>query len=358
MKKRILAFVTAFALTVAMIPAFAFAADGDINVKVTIKNNNFATSLVDDSGKTISPGWTGEAVKDYEVTLAEGETAQTAIETACKDNDIAYVLDTSWGGAYFKNFDGLKGGMVGIKTDLYGYGSYYDMSGWMFLVNDSMPGYNSAADMVNSSTADEDKQLKDGDSIVMAYSVDNDATTADKAFTQKIVLSKTAMKLAKGKTASLTATITPTYGEVANNGATWSSSDATVATVDTAGKVTVKAAGIATITATATNSLKANCKVTIDPATTKIITAKGKKKAVALKWKKQNDATGYIIYRATKKNGKYKAVKTIKKKTVVKWTDKKLKKGKTYFYKIKVFKNSKGGKVVSAFSAVKKAKAK
>lgn len=37
------------------------------------------------------------------------------------------------------------------------------------------------------------------------------------------------------------------------------------------------------------------------------------KKTVTVTWKKVKGATGYVVYRATKKNGKYKAVKTIKK---------------------------------------------
>ena len=47
--------------------------------------------------------------------------------------------------------------------------------------------------------------------------------------------------------------------------------------------------------------------------------------------------TGYKIYRATKKNGKYKLVKTIKKAGTLKYTDKKLKKGKKYYYKVRTY---------------------
>ena len=352
MKKRLVAIVTAMALVLAMIPALAFAADGDITVTVTIKNNNFTAPLLNDQGKTVNPRWRGAVVENYAVTLADGQTAADAIETACKDNGIAYICS----GGYFSNIEGMKGGMAGIKTDAAGWGSYYDMSGWMFQVNGSAPGWNGATDMVNSATADADKQLKDKDAITMAYSIDN--VTADTPYEQSIKVDKTALKLAKGKTAALKATILPAYSEVASKGATWSTSDATVAKVDAAGKVTAASAGIATITAKADNTMSSTSKITIDPAKTTITRAKGKKKAVALKWKKQTDATGYVIYRATKKAGKYKVVKTINKKSTTTWTNKKLKKGKKYFYKIKVYKKSKGGKVVSAFSAVKGAKTK
>lgn len=54
--------------------------------------------------------------------------------------------------------------------------------------------------------------------------------------------------------------------------------------------------------------------------------------------KKYTDAvTGYKVYRAAKKNGKYKLLKTIKKAGTLKYTDKKLKKGKKYFYKVRAY---------------------
>ena len=198
--------------------------------------------------------------------------------------------------------------------------------------------------------------MKDGDTITMAYAIDG--VTTDKAFTQSVKLNKTKVTLVKGKTVKLEATIEPENGAVAAEGATWDTSDKTVATVDKAGKVTAKAAGIATIAATARNTLGANCKVTIKPDKTTLKKLTAKKKAIIVKWTKKADATGYVIYRATKKTGKYKAVKTITKKATTKWANKKLKSGKKYFYKIKVYKASKGGKVYSTFSNIKSVKAK
>lgn len=56
----------------------------------------------------------------------------------------------------------------------------------------------------------------------------------------------------------------------------------------------------------------------------------GKKKAT-ISWKAVDGAAKYKVYRATSKNGKFKAVKTTAK---VKFTNKKLKSGKAYFYKV------------------------
>jgi lactocepin len=80
---------------------------------------------------------------------------------------------------------------------------------------------------------------------------------------------------------------------------------------------------------------------------------------VSVTWKKVDGATGYKIYRANSASGKYKVVKTIKSGKTVKWTNSKLKKGKTYRYKIKAYRTVDGKKVYSpSYSAVVKAKAK
>ena len=70
-------------------------------------------------------------------------------------------------------------------------------------------------------------------------------------------------------------------------------------------------------------------------------------------------ANGYIIYRSTKKNSGYKNVKTITNGTTLKWTNKKLRKGRRYYFKVKAYRNVNGKKVLSKnFSTVKSAKAK
>lgn len=83
-----------------------------------------------------------------------------------------------------------------------------------------------------------------------------------------------------------------------------------------------------------------------------------KKKTIALKWTKVTGAGGYEIYRATKKSGKYKKIKTISKGTTVTYTNKKLKKKKTYYYKVRAYRIVAGTKYYSKFSAVKSKKVK
>lgn len=63
--------------------------------------------------------------------------------------------------------------------------------------------------------------------------------------------------------------------------------------------------------------------------------AKAGSKKITLTWKKVSKATGYKVYRASKKNGKYKYVRTVKS---TKYVNSKLKKGKKYYYKVRAYK--------------------
>ena len=63
-----------------------------------------------------------------------------------------------------------------------------------------------------------------------------------------VTLNKTTLKLTKGASETLTATVVP--GDAYNKNVTWTSSDPAVATVDASGKVTGVAKGTATITVT------------------------------------------------------------------------------------------------------------
>ena len=77
-----------------------------------------------------------------------------------------------------------------------------------------------------------------------------------------ITLNKTALTLTAGKSETLTATVTPAD---TTDTVSWSSNKGAVATVDSTGKVTAKAPGTATITATA-GTKTATCTVTVEAA--------------------------------------------------------------------------------------------
>lgn len=101
----------------------------------------------------------------------------------------------------------------------------------------------------------------------------------------------------------------------------------------------------------------------------KIKSYKKTKTTIRLKWSKfSSSVSGYMIYRSTKKSSGYKKIKTVSSKKTS-YTDKKLKKGKTYYYKIRPYrtitytyttKNKKkkklSRKAYGSYSAVKKTK--
>ena len=79
---------------------------------------------------------------------------------------------------------------------------------------------------------------------------------------------------------------------------------------------------------------------------------KSAQKAV-LKWKKASGATGYQIYMKTGKNGKYKLLKTVKKKNTTRYTTKKLKKNTKYYFKVRSYKTISGTTAYGKYSKVK-----
>ena len=93
-----------------------------------------------------------------------------------------------------------------------------------------------------------------------------------------VTLDNTSLTLLLGGSATLIATVSP--GNATNKTVTWSSSNASVASVDGNGKVTAVKIGSATITATA-GGQSATCEVTVEPVPVESITLN--KTSVALK---------------------------------------------------------------------------
>lgn len=78
-------------------------------------------------------------------------------------------------------------------------------------------------------------------------------------------------------------------------------------------------------------------------------TMSGEKHA-ALVWEKVVGATGYTIYRSTKKDSGYEAVKHIKNGTTLKWKNTGLKAKQVYYFKVRPYVVRNGEKVYGAYS--------
>lgn len=83
-----------------------------------------------------------------------------------------------------------------------------------------------------------------------------------------------------------------------------------------------------------------------------------KKNQAKLTWKKVKNATGYEVYQSMKKNSGYKKVKKITKNKTVTYKAGKLKKKKTYYFKIRTYRKAGGTTYYGNYSNVKKMKVK
>lgn len=106
---------------------------------------------------------------------------------------------------------------------------------------------------------------------------------------------------------------------------------------------------------TGNHTIKANFKKVPIPAGVKVTA--GKKKA-SVKWKRSSSVSGYQVYRSTKKSSSYKKVTTLTSNRSVSYTNKKLKKGKTYYFKVRAYKKTAGETVYGPFTKVVKVKVK
>ena len=93
------------------------------------------------------------------------------------------------------------------------------------------------------------------------------------------------------------------------------------------------------------------------PGTPTLTVTAGTKKA-SLKWNKQTGATGYVVYMATSKTGKYSKIATLKGNSAVSFTKTGLTKGKTYYFKVAAYKTVGSSNLYGSFSAVKAVKVK
>ena len=111
--------------------------------------------------------------------------------------------------------------------------------------------------------------VKEGTATITVTTTDGGHTatakvtvSADVVAVTGVSLDKTALNLAPNESSTLKATVTP--AKASNKGVTWTSSDNTVATVSSTGKVTAKKDGTATITVTTKDGgFTATCTVTV-----------------------------------------------------------------------------------------------
>ena len=111
--------------------------------------------------------------------------------------------------------------------------------------------------------------------------------------------------------------------------------------------------------AKAAASAKLDTKIKKAKAAKSKLTVKALKgKRASVKWKKVKGVTGYRIYRATKKSGKYKLVRKSACNSHFTWTNTGLKKGKKYYYKVRPYTVINGKTYWGKYSAIVSIKAR
>ncbi|MBD9054978.1 MAG: DUF4430 domain-containing protein [Eubacterium ventriosum] len=266
-------------------------------------------------------------INDITVTVKNGATVSDVIAKALKDNGYSSEGTTNYISA-IKTPSGITLGEFDNGP----------RSGWMYAVNGKAPNVGIA-----------DYKVKAGDTIKFYYVDDytkDDTPTIDasgdthikKLSPATVKVAKTAYNIVKLTwTKADNATKYQVYRKVGKNSkfvniATTTSLKYTDKKVKTGKKYYYKVVAV---------NEKGE---TVDSKTVKAIPkakklkVKAKKKAgrTVLSWKKVKGATGYKVYRSTKKNGKYKKVKTITKKSLV--TFKAKKSNKKYYYKVVAYK--------------------
>lgn len=266
-------------------------------------------------------------INDITVTVKNGATVSDVIAKALKDNGYSSEGTTNYISA-IKTPSGITLGEFDNGP----------RSGWMYAVNGKAPNVGIA-----------DYKVKAGDTIKFYYVDDytkDDTPTIDASgdtHTKKlspatVKVAKTAYNIVKLTwTKADNATKYQVYRKVGKNSkfvniATTTSLKYTDKKVKTGKKYYYKVVAVNKKGETVdSKTVKATPKA-------KKLKVKAKKKAgrTVLSWKKVKGATGYKVYRSTKKNGKYKKVKTITKKSLA--TFKAKKSNKKYYYKVVAYK--------------------
>ena len=158
-----------------------------------------------------------------------------------------------------------------------------------------------------------------------------------------VALNKTTLTLDIGKTSNLKATVYPS--NAANKKCTWSSSNTSVATVDSNGKVTAKKAGTATITVKTSNGKTATCKVTVNLPAPQITSLSNTTGGIKISWNKVSGAYGYRLYYKPASGG----WKRFKDTTATSFTDSGVSPNRTETYTIRCI--DKNGNTISGFNS-------
>ncbi len=270
--------------------------------------------------------------KDDVVTVTQGVLTNAQFGTKWLSNPYWYKVKINKNGKSYEGYIAstyvtlnseytiTKGVRTQIPVNLSNYETVYYMSDNPAIATVDAAGYVTG--------------MKGGTVTIRVFTQGGSMSATTVTVSEKgCVLNCTKVKLQAGENKKLKATVYPT--DSTNKTVQWSSSNKAVAKVTKKGKIKSVAPGTAVITAKAAiGGVAGTCTVTVVPKKP-VVSAKGKKGAVKLKWTKMKNVTAYQIYRK-KGKGKYKLIAKIKG-TAGSYKNKKLKKGKKYTYRVRAY---------------------
>lgn len=164
-----------------------------------------------------------------------------------------------------------------------------------------------------------------------------------------VELNKSFLQLAKGKVYTFSTTIEPV--DATNKSLKWTSSNSSVASISSSGKLATKQSGATTITATSQDGTKIStkCVVIVLPEKARISKATVSGRKVSLQLRKQKGVSGYQITYSTTKNFNN---KTTYNTTSTSFRTKKLLKNKKYYLKARAYYIYNGEKYYGSWSDI------
>lgn len=359
-------FVTALVLTLAlvfvMIPSSVNAEEvSDVKyINLTVKNLNFDKSYLDEDGVVQKPEFRG-GMRILDIPLDRDDRVVDAIvKKLGRDSDGERNVQIDYPGSAtgtIKSFFGLKNGATVVKDS-----NDQGRGRWVTYYNGKEVA---ALNAYINGAGGSDVEVENEAEIVIAYTLDGDVTEFPYIETPKSV--KAVNSTYNSNKISWTS-----YGNpggfnqteyILESSTSKTSGFKPIRTIKTSarnmsythtnlktGKTYYYRVKMKKTLNESTYSTVASAKPVLKATSVKV--AKKGKKALKVSWKKVSGVKYYDVYKATKKKGKYKKLKTLSA-SKASYTDKKVKKGKKYYYKVRAYTIVDGKKIYSPYSGIK-----
>lgn len=243
-------------------------AAGEANVTASVKNADIAASthikvVVTPTGvaapESIDLVTNGENTKDLDAKLVPADATDVKLAYESSDESVATVDETGKVTAV-ANGECTITTYVTAKTE---DAEASELSAVAVEAADSEETDDSVA------TMPEDLAVMDSAFGVVPENLKAETKVTVTTNVESVTLDKTEGVLTVGNTVTITATVTP--DTTTNASVTWSSSDETIATVDSEGKITAVAPGTATITATSDSNPDASAAYAVTVQAKKVV---------------------------------------------------------------------------------------